>query len=155
MPQRIVSWGVLFSSLAMILLTYTPKEYVSGWSFNQTYYIPQLNIPSISYLIMGGILGVLSLFLVISAFWESWSNRVENFIIEQEHEMLFILCWGSYIMGYFKWIGSLVSNSQPYWVVESAFYAGFILFLIIPIHYYKWLNQRKKARRIPAPATPE
>jgi len=153
MPKRIVAWGVLLFSFAMILLG-MPKG--SGWSvgFDWTYHVPTVTMPAMGYWIWGGIAGVVSLFLVMSAFWETWSNNVEEFIIKNLHGLLFVIYLFTYIIGYLKGVGSLVSNFQPNWLVSLAFYAGFVLFLIIiPAHYFKWLNELKSKRRQPAPAT--
>ncbi len=153
MPRRIVAWGVLLFSFAMILLG-MPKG--SGWSvgFDWAHYVPTVTMPAMVYWILGGIAGVVSLLLVISAFWGNWSNNVEDFIIENLHGSLFIIYLFTYIIGYLKGVGSLVSNFQSNWLVTSAFYIGFILFLLIPALYYKWLFERKKQRR-PAPAKPK
>ena len=132
MTKKSIMWGVLLFSFAMILLAYEPAA---------------SSVLSLVYRIMGGIAGVLSLFLVISAFWEKWSKTVEDFIKERLDFLLFIIYWFVFIIGYLKGIGSLISNSQSNWLVESAFYGGFVLFLLIPAHYFKWLYARRKQRR--------
>lgn len=149
MPKRLVSWGVLLFSFTMILVSYIPKD--NGWSasYDSTYHIPIVGIPVLGYQIMGGICGVISLFFVIAGFWERWSNILEEYILNKLSYLLFIIYWLSYIMGYLKGVGSLVSNAQPTWLVEPAFFLGFILFLIIPVHYFKWLLSQRKVKLIP------
>jgi hypothetical protein len=132
MLKKSVSYGLLLFSWSMILLAYKPAD--SG-------------IANLVYWIMGGIGGVLSLFLVISAFWEKWSKRVEDFIEKQLDLLLFVILWSVFIVGYLQAIGSLVSSSQSNWLVESTFYAGFVLFLLIPAHYFKELYAHQKQRR--------
>ena len=144
MPKRSVTWGVLLFSFSMILLSYTPQMDKWSISFSWTYYVPEFNIPILVYKIMAGISGTVSLFLVISAFWEKWSNNVEEFIIKYTHTLIFVIYWFSFIMGYFKGVGSLITDSKEPWMIISFFYLGLILFLIIPAHYIKWLIQRNK-----------
>jgi hypothetical protein len=142
MPKRSVSWGVLLFSFAMISLAYTPKDSGWGWSFNWTYHVPEVNIPVLGYQIMGGIAVVISLFLVFSAFWEKWSDDVEKYIMKKLHYLLFVIYWITYLLGYIRGIGSLVLNANPNWIVDTAFSIGFILFLLVPILYFKWLRMR-------------
>lgn len=156
MLKRSVSWGMLLFSFAMILLG-MPKGSVWNVGFDSTHYVPTVTMPTTGYWIWGGVAGVLSLFLVISAFWENWSDDVEDFIIKHTYldGSLFIIYLFTYIMGYLNGVGSLVSNLQPNWLVSSAFYAGFILFFLIPALYFKkWVFERRKQRR-PAPANPK
>jgi hypothetical protein len=136
----------------MILLAYKAAD--SGWSasFDWTYHVPIISMPNLGYWILGGIAGILSLFLVISGFCEKWSDRVEKFIENRLHFLLFLVYWTVFVVGYLKGIGSLVSNSQSNWLVESAFYVGFVLFLLIPAHYFRWRYGQRRQRRIPMPS---
>ncbi len=143
MPKRIVAWGVLLFSFAIISLGYLPEENGFSAGFNKEYLVPFITIPVLGYRIMGAIAVVVSLCLVISAFWGKWSNNIEEFVIEKIHYLLFVIYWIVYIMGYLKGINAVISNSPPAWVVYLVFYPGFILFLLIPVLYVKWLFELK------------
>jgi hypothetical protein len=153
MLKRSVSWGVLLFSFSMILLG-MPQG--SGWSvgFDYIHHVPIVTLPALGYWIWGGIAGAISLFLVISAFWENWSSNVEDFIIKYLHLVLFIIYWFTYIIGYLNGVGSLVSNLQPHLAFSLFFYAGYLIFLLIPALYFKWLFSQKKQRRL-ASANPK
>jgi hypothetical protein len=152
MINRLASWGLTLFSFAMILLAFKPAD--SGWSasFDWTYHVPIITIPNLGYWITGGIAVVLALFLIISAFPEKWSKRVEDFITERVDFLWFIIYWFVFTVGYLKGIGSLISSSQANWLVGSVFFVGFALFLLIPAHYFKGLYARRKQRRITSSA---
>jgi hypothetical protein len=147
MPRQIVSWGVLLFSFSLLLLLYSPQ--VNYWSigFDWTYYIPDISIPIFIYYILAAITGVFSMFFLISAFWQNWSNKTEQFILKNRiHILLFIIYWFSYIASYIKGVGSLIENSSEHWIVYMVFSLGLVLFIIIPIHYLRWVNQQRKVR---------
>lgn len=152
MTKRMVSWGVTLFSFAMILLAYKPADDGWSWRFDRTYHVLIVTMPNLGYWIVGGIAVILSLFLVISGFWGKWSNRLEEFIIERVDFPSFFIYWFVFIVGYLKGVASLVSSSQPNWLVESLSYCGVVLFFVIPAHYFKWSFARRKQRRISASA---
>ncbi len=152
MPKRLVSWGVLLFSFAMILLAYEPAD--SGWSYNfdWTYHVPIITMPNLGYWIMGGIAIGLSLFFMIGALRNGWHEKIEKFVHERAYYPGFIVFWIVYIIGFIKGVGAVISLSPPSWIVYLVFFSGLVLFLLIPFMYFKGLSELK--RRHPVLAVP-
>jgi hypothetical protein len=146
MPKRSVSWGVLLFSFALISLGYKPPTDVWSFSFDK-YFVPMLSTPYIVYEILGVIAIVGSFFLVISSFWSQWSTDIENFIINKLHVVLFFVYWFVFSMGYLKAIAAISSISPPVWVNNLIGYAGYVLFLLIPALYSKWVNEQNRTKK--------
>ncbi len=147
MPKKIVSWGVLLFSFSLIILTYIPKDDRFSWGFNWTYHIPEVYMPVLFYQITAAVAVVICLFLIISSFWEKWSTKVEEFIVERLNLLLFVIYWSVYIISYLQGFSTLLEIGTPSWVIYFIFYPGYVLFLLIPVLYFKWLFSQRKSRR--------
>jgi hypothetical protein len=127
----------------------------TGWgvSIDQTYHVPVFTIPSLIYQIMGVLTLFFALFMVISAFWESWSIKVENYILKNLYPVLFIFYISSFLISYIKGIGLLVQSSQSIWIVDLVALLGLVLIFLIIAHFYKGIagiNKKPHTKSIPA-----
>lgn len=155
MPKPLVSWGVLLFSFAMILLAYKPAD--SGWSysFDWTYHVPIITMPNLGYWIMGAIAMGLSLFFMIGAFRNGWHEKIEKFVNGRAYYPGFVVFWSVYTIGFIKGVGAVISLPPPSWIVYLVFFYGIVLFLLIPVMYFKGLSELKNRKRHPAPANPK
>lgn len=149
MPKRLVSWGVLLFTFAMILLAYKPAE--SGWSysFDWTYHVPIVTMPNLGYWIVGVIAIGLSLVFIVGAFRNDWHEKIGKFVNEKAYYPGFIVFWLVYIIGFIKGVGAVISISPPSWVVYLVFFYGLALFVIIPFMYFKGLSELRKRHAAP------
>jgi hypothetical protein len=144
MPNRMVSFGVLLFSFGVLLFGFKPKESGFDFSMDKQYYVPTVTVPVLVYWILGAIAIGMSLFFIIAASRRKWRESVEEFVNTKAYYPGFVVFWIVYIMGFLKGVAAVISVSPPAWVVYLVFYYGFILFLLIPVMYFKGLSESKK-----------
>jgi hypothetical protein len=152
MPKRLVSWGVLLFSFAIISFSYKPTTNEWGFGYNSRYHIPFLKGPYIFYEILGVFAVIVSLVFIIASFRKKWSDRIEEYVSSKAYYPSFVIFWLVYLIGFLNGVGHVVSISPPTWVVGIVFYFGFFLFLIIPFMYFKGFSEitrKKNKAKIP------
>ncbi len=143
MPNRMVSFGMLLFSFGVLLLGFKPKEIGFVFSIDKQYSVPTVTAPVLVYWILGATAMGVSLFFIIAALRRKWRERVEEFVKTKAYYPGFVVFWFVYTMGFLKGVGAVISISPPAWVVYLVFYYGFILFLLIPVTYFKGLSEVK------------
>jgi len=148
MTNRMLSMGVLLFSFAALLFAFKPAENVWSFHFDEHHFVPIVTMPNLGYWILGAIAIGMSLFFIIMAFRDSWSQRVETFISGVAHYPWFVVFYFVYTMSFLNAVGKIVSIAPPEWIVYLFFYFGFLLFLLIPVICFLELPKLKSRRRL-------
>jgi len=143
MPNRIVTFAVLLFSFAVILFSFKPPEGTPIASINGEFQVPVVTLTVGYYHVLGAIAIVASFFLILVSFWRERSRQVEEFVTQRWYSYYpgFVFFWFVYIITWLKGVAAILSISPPHWVVYLVFYFGLIVFLLIPVHFFKaWLE---------------
>lgn len=139
MPRRIISWGILFFSLAVILLGGATDNTGFSYNSNNPYHLPIIISSTLILRFVGIVSASLSLFFITSAFWGKWSDSIEKFVNNKIYPHGYLLVWFVYLMSYLNGAVVLLSKSPPLWVGYLILYPGFAFIWVILIFYFKEL----------------
>ena len=143
MPKRIVSWGVLLFSFAVVSLGYKPERDQWGFGYDSHYHVPFLSSPYTFYEVLGTIAIVLSLFFIIASFRSKWRDGVEEFVTTKASYPSFVVFSFVYVIGFLRGLGALISISPPIWIAYLVFYYGIIMFVLLVVMYVRGLAEQK------------
>jgi hypothetical protein len=138
--NRILSFGVLLFSFALVMLGYQPSQTPVSTTF-----IPPFEFSLVEYRVIGLVAIFASLLFFIMAGKRTWSAIAEKWL---NYPWLYPL-WGTifeglYILGFLKGFVSIVKVSPPAWVVNTVFYFGFVLAIYIIYVFYKYAPMGKR-----------
>ncbi len=145
MPNRMMAFGVLLFSFALALFGFQQKTDAPTLSYDRDFHVPVMTFPVQTYWVIGAIAIAGSLFFMVLAFRKDWSEPVQNFMTRYIYLPVSLLLWLLYTLTFLKGLAVILSISPPAWIVYLVFYSGFVLFLVIPVLFFKeWFKSMKK-----------
>jgi len=133
--NKLVSFGVLLFSYALVMLAFQPGEPVR-------FTIPEF--PTANYRVLGIIAIVLSLAFLVMATRKGWSEWAEKILgYRWVYGIWSIIFEGLYILSFLRGYIEVHKAALPVWLDNTVFYFGFALAVYIPIIVSKYYPKKK------------
>lgn len=134
--NRIVSFGVLLFSFALVMLAFQPEGKPVVFT------IPEF--PAEWYRGLGIAAIVISLAFLIMATRTGWNETAENILANRlVYNVWLVIFEGIYILTFLKGYVEVHRASPPTWIDNIVFYFGFALVIYIPIIASKYSPKKR------------